>query len=267
MRLSHLRCSGPAAATILLLLTACGGAPVDTSIPIDEARLVNGELAGAYVRTRDLLEESAETSRRLATLPPEVNAADLDADQLRHVLEACYTQTIDYRHGVDMDALPRRAEAQLGADHRPLTDRVEVGRVRACQPARMIALEAYLDVVDRPTRAFILDRVLVVDALRVNLKDVLVAQVDALERTAAEARAALMRLREVSAERRAVAQTSSDLTEEERRRVEVDFETISQELDQVESVLEQVDEEISDMRQLRRQLVEEAARNIAMMGL
>jgi DNA repair exonuclease SbcCD ATPase subunit len=266
MRLSHLLSSALAAAASLALL-ACGGAPVDTSIPIDDARLVNGELSGAYVRARDLLEESAETARRLATIPAEVNADDLDVDQLRHVLEACYTQTVTYVSGVNMDELPRRAEAQLGLDHRPLTERADVGRVRACDPARMIALEAYLDVVDPPTRAFILDRVLVVDALRVNLKDVLVAQVDALERTATDARAELMRLREVSAERRAIAQTSSDLTEEERRRVEVDFETISQELDQVEGVLEQVDDEIGDMRQLRRQLVEEAARSIALMGL
>lgn len=254
-------------AFVCFVLAACGGAPVDTSIPVDDARLVNSELSAAYVRARDHLEGATETSRRLAIIPPEIPADDLDVDQLRHVLEACYTQTVAYTADADMENVPRRAEAEAGEGHRPLTDRAHVGRVRHCDPARMLSLEAYLDVVDDQLDAFIIERVLMVDALRVNLKDVLVAQLDALERAASDAGAELLRLRELSAERRAIAQTSTDLTDEERRRVEVDFETISQELDQVESVLGQVNDELSDMRQLRRQLVEEAARNIALMGL
>lgn len=253
------------AGALALFALACGGAPVDTTIPVSEARLLNSELAAAYVRTRDLLESTTETARVLGTVPPEVPADELDADMLRHVLEACYTQTVAYVPGADLEALPRRAEALAGESHRPLTDRADVGRVRACDPSRMIALEAYLDVVDEAVDAFIIDRVLTVDALRVNLKDVLVAQLDALDRVAAESAAELLRLREVSAERRALAQTA-DLSDEERRQNEIDFEEISQILDDVEGILEQVNEEVGDMRQLRRQLVEEAARNIALLG-
>ncbi len=247
-------------------LAACGSAPVDTTIPVDDARLVNSELSAAYVRARNHLEDATDTSRRLSMIPPEIPVDELDVDQLRHVLEACYTQTIAYTSDADMENVPRAATAERGEAHRPLTDRSAVGRVHACDPARMLSLEAYLDVIDDELDAFIIERVLTVDSLRVNLKDVLVSQIDALERAATEAGGELLRLREVSAERRAIAQTSTALTDEERRRVEVDFETISQELDQVEGVLEQVNEELSDMRQLRRQLVEEAARNIALMG-
>ena len=245
---------------------ACGGAPVDTSIPVDEARLLNSEIAAAYVRAQDLLETSTDTSRILGMIPPEVPAEELDAEMLRHVLEACYTQTIAYVPGVDLDILPRRAEAVAGESHRPLTDRADVGRVRACDPARMIALEAYLDVVDEEVDAFIIERVLTVDALRVNLKDVLVAQLDTLDRVSTEAGAELSRLREVAAERRALAQTA-DLTDAERRQNEIDYEAIVQILDDVEGILEQVTAGLGDMRQLRRQLVEEAARNIALLGV
>lgn len=246
-------------------LAACGGKQLDTTIPIDDARLLNSELSATYVRTATLLEDTTHAVNAIGAFPDGVDPADVDTDLLRHVLEACFTETIRMAADANTDDLPRGAETELGPEHAPLTGRETVGRLVACNPSRMLALESYLPVVDEPAQAYIVDRVQTVDILRADLKDVLVAQIDDVERVTVQATAELARLRETAAERRAIAQTA-DLTAEERRRTEVDYETITQELDQVEEILGQVTGELSDWRRLRRSLVDEAAQNIAALG-
>ena len=264
-RLTHSLSTFWSTALIALFVVACGGKQVDTTIPIDAARILNSELSATYVRTRTLLEETTQRVRTVGEFPADIRADDIDADLMRHVLEACFTQNITMAPGVDIDELPRGAQAEVGPANAPLTARPTVGRVLACTPSRMLALESYLDAVGAREREFIVDRVLTVDILRANLKDVLTAQIDDVERTTVSAATELQQLRETASERRALAQTA-DLTPEERRRTEVDYETITQELDQVEDVLGVVTTELVDWRRLRRQLVDEAARNIAEMG-
>ncbi len=247
------------------LAAACGGKSVDTSIPIDEARLLNSEISATYVRTATLLEETSFSVDEIGLFPEGVNAADVDTDLLRHVLEACFTAPIAMLPSAARDEVPRGAETSVGPELGPLTDRTEVGRLVACNPSRMLALESYLPVVNEDTQAYLIGRVLAVDVIRANLKDVLVAQIDDVERTTVAATTELAQLRETAAERRALAQTA-DLTPEERRRTEVDFETITQELDQVEDVLAQIASELGDWRRLRRALVDQASQNIAEIG-
>lgn len=257
-------------ARILLLLVACflaacGGKQVDTSIPIDEARVLNSEISTTYVRTRSLLEETAERVRALDRMPDDIAPADIDTDLLRHVLEACFTETVFVARGVDQSVTPGAAAAELGPEHAPLTNRERVGRLNACAPVRMLALETYLDVIQSHEKEYILSAVLEADVLRANLKDVLVVQIDEVERITGTATTELLRLRGIAEERRALAQ-SADLTAEEQQQTEIDYETITQELDQVEDRLTQLAGEVGDWRRLRRQLVDEAASRISALG-
>lgn len=246
-------------------ISACGGKQVDTSIPLDEARVLNGEITSRFVRTQSLLEDSSVAARTLSELPQEIDAADFDADLVREVLTACFTSSIVMAEQRNADEVPRGAVAETGPDHRPLTERPPVGRVLPCDPARMHALESYVTSAQPLVHDFLLNRVLVVDALRVDLNDTLVAQLNELEDTADEVRAESERLRGVAEERRAMAQSSStdDLA---RRQNELDYDSIIGEFDQITAVLDQIDNNLADMRQVRRQLIEEATRNIAMLG-
>lgn len=259
------RFAASAALILSALLAACGGKSVDTTIPLDEARLLNSEISATYVRTVTLLEETAAAVDAIGVFPDGVDPSDVDTDLLRHALESCFTETIALVPGTALDEVPRGAETEAGPEHGVLTRRTTVGRVQACNPPRMLALESYLPVVDEAASAYIVDRVLVVDVLRANLKDVLVMQLDDLERVTADSENELIRLRELAAERRALAQTA-DLSPEDRRQTEVDYETITQELDTVESTLGQIGEEIGEWRRLRRNLVDQTAANIAALG-
>jgi len=252
-------------ALALLLVAACGSRHVDTSIPLNEARVLNNELSGSYVRTVELMEHSAAVAAELGRLPDGVGAADFDVAMFRQVLEACFTQSVDYLPGTNTDAVPRRATAELGPDHIPLTGRTEVGRARPCAPPRLVSLESYIQVIDADLRAFLSTRILEVDALRVNLKDVLIAQLDDLDKRAGVARDEVVRLRELAEERRALSQTSG-VSEESRRQTEIDYDAMLRELDQVQDVLAQVEEHYERMRTQRRQLIELAARAIAELG-
>jgi hypothetical protein len=129
----------------------------------------------------------------------------------------------------------------------------------------MHALESYVTSAQVSVREFLMERVLRVDVLRVDLNDTLVAQLNELEDTASEVRAEAERLRGVAEERRATAQASGsdDLA---RRQNELDYDAITGEFDQITAVLDQIDSQLSDMRQVRRQLIEEATRNIALLG-
>lgn len=246
--------------------TACGSPQVDTSLPVDEARLLNSDVSTSWVRTQELLQDAAMTTELLAGLPDDVGPQDFDIAMVRHTLEACFTETVEWVPGEDLDRQPRRAVAEAGEGHTPLTERPPVGRAYACQPSRMIALEAYLEVVPDELRAFLLDRTLSVDALRVNLKDVLVSWLDALEADVTDARIAMERLRDEAEQKRALAQTS-DVDEAARTQAERDYDIVLTELESVQAVLSRYDEQFSDMRALRRQLVEQAARNLATMGM
>lgn len=246
-------------------LAACGGKQVDTTIPLDEARVLNSEITSTFVRAQSLLEESTVTTRTLSELPSGLTAADFDGDLVREVLAACFTASVVMAPGSDADEVPRGAEAETGPDHRPLTERPPVGRVLPCAPARMHALESYVTSAQPAVHDFLLQRVLDVDTLRVNLGDTLVAQLNALEDTANAVRAEAERLRGVAEERRAMAQTSSE-DDLARRQNELDYDAIIGEFDQISAVLDQIDGNLADMRQVRRQLIEEATRNIAVLG-
>ncbi|MFT6398575.1 MAG: hypothetical protein ACJAYU_003334 [Bradymonadia bacterium] len=198
-------------------------------------------------------------------MPEEIAPADIDIDLLRHVLEACFTETVSVARGVDRSVTLSAATTELGPEHAPLTNRELVGRLDACGPSRMLALETYLDVIEDYEREYIVSAVVEVDILRANLKDVLVVQIDEVERMTGTATTALMRLRGTADERRALAQ-AADLTPVEQQQTEVDYETITQELDQVEDRLTQLAGEIGDWRRLRRQLVDEAAARISTLG-
>lgn len=134
------RLASLALATAALTAAACGGKQVDLSIPVDEARLLNSDVSTSFVRTRDLLADTAQTVRGLGTFPDGIDAQDVDVDLIEHVLNACVTETPEMVAGADRDALPRGARAELGPENAPLTQRPAVGRIEACNPSRMLAL-------------------------------------------------------------------------------------------------------------------------------
>jgi hypothetical protein len=253
------------AAAVLFTAAACGGKQVDTTIPVDEARLLNSEISSTYVRTANLVQDTVGLVEGLARFPDGITPADVDVDLLRHVMEACFTEPVRTLATADLEAVPRAATAEPGPEHAPLTRRGEVGRIHACNPARMLALESYIQVLDSAKAAYVVDRVLTVDVVRANVKDVLVAQLDDLDVAVRRTEGEVLRLRELASERRALAQASSQ-TPEERRQTEVDFERITQELDQIETVLQQVSADATEWRRLRRSLVDRAAEVIAGLG-
>lgn len=253
------------ALALALVLAACGGKAVDTTIPLDEARLLNSELSATYVRTATLLEQTSAKVDAIGVFPDGVPAASVDTDLLRHVLEACFTENVRMTRDADLDAVPRGSTTSVGPEHALLTRRPPVGRIESCNPSRMLALESYLPVVGEAQREYVIDRVLTVDVLRADLKDVLVAQIDDLERVTASSENELIRLRATAAERRSLAQ-SADMSPEARRQNEVDFEMITQELDQVEQAIGQIRSDIAEWRRFRRTLIDQAAANIARLG-
>lgn len=233
-------------------------------MPVNEARALNSDTTSTYVRAVGLLERATETARSLGALPEGMTADDFDTAMVREVLESCFTETVSFAAGANMSETPGAAVAELGPELRPLTERPAVGRMQACEPARMRVLESYASTATPGVRDFVMQRVLDVDALRVNLNDVLVVQLDGLDNVADSARAQAERLRIVTEERRALAQTSTD--ESVRTQADTDYDTIMQELEQVTSIVDQIDQGVTEMRRLRRQLIDEAARNIAQMG-
>jgi hypothetical protein len=233
-------------------------------MPVNEARALNSDTTSTYVRTVGLLESATGTARSIGTLPDGMTADDFDTAMVREVLESCFTETVTFAPGVNVAQAPGEATAELGPDLRPLTERPAVGRMVACTPARMRVLESYASTAMPEAREFVTQRVLMVDALRVNLNDVLVVQLDGLDNVADAARAEAERLRIVAEERRALAQTSTE--DSVRTQADTDYDTIMQELEQVTSIVDQIDQGVTEMRRLRRQLIDEAARNIAQLG-
>jgi len=252
------------AAVAALWLVACGGAPADTSMPVDQARALNSDTTATFVRTQSLLESATALARGAGTLPEGLTADDFDVAMVRQVLEACFTETVALAEGQSREGVPDPAVAAVGPEIRPLTERPPVGRMQPCRPARMQVLESYASTALPEVKEYVMQRVLDMDALRVNLNDVLVQQLEALENVATRARMDADRLRLTAEERRALAQSSTD--EATRTQAESDFDAVTASLDQVMAVVEQIEAGITDMRQLRRQLIEEAARNLAQLG-
>lgn len=249
----------------VLTLAACGGGQTNTEMPLNEARNLNSDLTTAYVRAAQLMEQVTLGSVDVGTLPNGVSGRDFDVAMFRQVLEACFTETVSLAPGADIEEVPRRATPELGPDTAPLTERPAIGRVQACNPPRLLALETYLGVVSTDLRSFLVERTLQVDTLRVHLKDVLIAQIDALERQQRDAQAESARLRGVADQRRADAQ-SPDVGDEQRRQAEQDYDAVIAELDSVDAVLAELDDGITEMRRLRRQLVDDTVRNLAALG-
>jgi hypothetical protein len=251
---------------LLFAATGCGGKQVDTSMPSSEAQLLNSEITSAYVRTRDLLDEASTTAESFSQLPAGIDAGDFDVALLREVAESCFNEPVTLDDAQRLSEPPTRIEPALGPDIRPLTERPPVGRAIACNPARMLALETYLDAVAPEIRALITERILAADALRVMLGDVLVVRIDDLDEQRLAAVAELEELRAVSTERLATAQTA-DIDENQRRQAEVDYEAVTATLDEVEAVIEQIEAEWDAMRQLRRELIDVSAQSIARLGM
>lgn len=250
----------------LLLSVGCGAKQVDTSMPTSEAQVLNSEITSAYVRTSTMLDDAAATAQGFASLPPGIDAGDFDVALLREVLEACFNEPVALDAQLRLSDPPSRIEPALGPDIRPLTERPPVGRVLACNPPRMLALETYLDAVSAEIRTLLTERVLAADALRSVLGDVLVVRIDDLDEHRLSAEAELAELRAVAAERLATAQTA-DIEEDQRRQAEVDYEAVSATLDEVEAVIEQIAAEYEAMRQLRRELIDIASQSIARLGM
>ncbi|TVQ95246.1 MAG: hypothetical protein EA398_18245 [Deltaproteobacteria bacterium] len=255
------------AATLVVafLQAGCGGKQPDLTIPLDEASLLNNELTVAFVTARELLEASTLDARNLGHLPDGLTPESFDIALTRHVLEACLTTPVAHLPGTDPQRLPEVATASPGSEQRPMTGREAVGRAQPCAPQRLVVLEAYLESVDQRTRDFIVNRLLLVDTLRVNLRDVLPARLDALDRMRRDASLEVERLRLIADERLALAD-GSRVTESQRRETEVAHGRMLQELSRISAVLGEMEEQQAPMQQLRRQLVDEAARNIVRMG-
>jgi hypothetical protein len=249
----------------LVALGACGGKQVDTTIPLNEARTLNNDLSAAYVRVASLMESVSATALEIGALPAGVRATDFDVALVREVLLSCFTTPTGIAPGVALDVVPEHAEAVAGEALSLLTERPAIGRVEACDPPRMIALEAYLDVVSGSLREFLLSRTLAVDTLRVDLKDVAIAQLDALERRALGAAAESAELRALTEERHALAQTR-ELDESARQSHDRDYDMMIAQLDEIDALLDSLDGELSAMRAQRRTLVEEVEQALAAMG-
>jgi DNA repair exonuclease SbcCD ATPase subunit len=115
-------------------------------------------------------------------------------------------------------------------------------------------------------RSFIVDRVLLVDSLRVNLKHVLQERLNILEQKLLDTRGEVARLREQSRERYEATLASDDATAEQRSQTEADYENIQAELEDIERLLDSVGNQLSDLRNFRRELVEDVAVQLSAMG-
>jgi hypothetical protein len=244
---------------------ACGGAAVDTSIPLDEVRQLNNSLALAYARANDLLIASSQASAEAGQLPGGVTADDFDVAMFREVVAACFTQSLQLIPGAVPSDAAVPAVAAPGDVRGVLTRRPDVGRARPCNPSRLLALETYLQVVGPDLAAFLQQRLLEIDALRVNLADVLPRLIDELERRTDAAEAEAIVLRNRVEQRRAIAQGTLP-SEEERQTNEQRYNLAIDELNEVDALIAQVRAELRDARSLRRQLVDETVRNIASLG-
>lgn len=250
---------------VAAVLAGCGGAAVDTTIPLDQTRQLNTSLSVAYQRTNDLLIHASQVSGEMAMLPAGIGPDDFDVAMFREVVSACFTQTLQPTGGAASAEVPRPVQAQAGEARAPLTRRGDVGRVRPCSPNRLLALETYLNVVDASLQSFLLERLLAADSLRVNLGDVLPAMFDDLERRAEEAGGEAARLRVQVEQRRALAQ-STLTSEQDRQENEQRYNQALDELDSIDALVAQIRGEIRDARGLRRSLVDETVRNIAALG-
>lgn len=251
--------------TALLALTACGGSRGAIEMPLAETRELNTEIRLVYATVTNLLETTQSEVNRVRTLPEGVTDRNVDLGLVRQVAQDCFTQTVTLTTASTDTTLPGPASALAGEEPNPLTRRADTGRARSCQPNRMMVLESYLEALPGVQREFVVERILLTDRLRVNLNDVIVQQLDNLERARIESERQLQGLRQVAEQRLAQAQHPR-VHAEDRRRAEIDYESVIQELEQVESVVAEIASQMSNMRHLRRQLIDEASRNISQMG-
>jgi hypothetical protein len=255
-----------AALAVLASAVACGGPGAYQAIPVEDARALNSRLSAFYSGTVDLLEASSDDVNVVGTLPAGIRPQDFNIQLVKNALMSCFDETIGIRQ-VTTEA-PRGVSGQPGSDASlPLSSRSAMDNVDFCNPRGLIALESYLDYAPAPVRMFIVERMLMVDELRVNLKHVVQERLNLLEGYASDARVEVAGLRDTASERyEQVVTNEGEYTQAQVLQTEADYEVIQSELEDVERLVETIEGELPAMRSLRRQLVEDVSLHIAGMG-
>jgi len=259
----------PSRVALLLVLSstiACGSSSEYVPIPVEDARALNSQVTAFYGGTQELLDEAAADVPAVAELPHNVRADEFEIQLVKNALMSCFNETITVT-SVSVEA-PRAVRASAGdTPGLPLSNRDDLGAVPHCSPSDLISLESYLEYAPPAVSEFIVERMLIVDSLRVNLKHVLQERLNILEETALEARSEVVRLRETSSDRyETVTSGDGGYTQEQILQTEADFEVIQGELDDVEELVETITDRLPGMRNLRRQLVEDISVGLAGLG-
>lgn len=247
------------------LVVACGGSKSTLDMPLGEARELNTEIRVIYTNLSGLMEATQGDVGRLRTLPEGISERNVDLGLVRQVTQDCFTTNIELTSAATDISIPGPASALAGDEPRILTDREDTGRAKSCQPRRMMVLESYIEALPPTQMEFVVERVLLADRVRVNLNDVLDAQIEHLGRINTDAERRLLALKQVAEHRLEEAQ-SPRVHADDRYRAEIDYETIQQEFSEIEVLIDEISTQIPRMRHLRRQLIDEAARNISQMG-
>ena len=252
------------AATFLAF--ACGSNSQYVPIPVEDARALRTHVSAFYVGTTDLLEESSQSVERVGSIPDGIRPEDFELQLVKNALMSCLNDNIDLIEVTTEP--PRGATANRGSDpYQPLTERDNLGYVTFCNPSEMISLESYIEHAPARVKEFVIERVLLVDTLRVNLKHVLQERLNLLEEYSLDARGDVSRLRDSSRHTyETVVGGEGEFTPEQRVQTEADYEVIQSELDDIETLVDSVSDELSDLRRFRRQLVEDIAVRLAAMG-
>lgn len=248
----------------MLVVSGCG-APLNTTIPIDDVKTLNNDISAIYARTVATLDDAALTSASFAEVPPGISASDFDAELLRNVMTACFNAKVEMVPGSNPDAVVEKVKALPGSETNPLTDRQPLGRVKPCRPSNMLALESYVEVVTPELREFVIGRALAADAQRANLQDAAKTQLAQLGKRRELAEGELDKLRATADERLHNAKVEDDA--KLLKKAEADYETFKEQWKAVDAVLEEIAEAFKGMEQTRRTLVEETVKNIAKLGV
>ncbi|MBN1944176.1 MAG: hypothetical protein JW797_00815 [Bradymonadales bacterium] len=248
-----------------VLLCSCSGSSQYEQVPLEEARALNSHLSAFYSSTRDLLENVSRQVNVVGDLPGGIRPADFEIQLVKNTLIDCFNQSISITQVTNEP--PRGVIAQLGEDPlRPLTRRPNLDHVEFCNPRSMISLESYLEYTPTQITEFITDRVLLVDALRVNLKHVLQERFNLLQEQVDQGASEVVRLREQASERYGRTMSSGDASPEQQLQTQADYEQIQTELDDIQLLLARIQDDLRDLGRFRRQLVDDVVVRLTAMG-
>ena len=264
---------GPSAMRLFFVLAVgvtlsfgCSSNSEYVPIPVEDARALRTHVSAFYASTTELLEGSSQSVERVGAIPDGIRPEDFEIQLVKNALMSCLNDNIELV--VVTNEPPRGVLAERGSDpYQPLTERDDLGVVAFCNPSEMISLESYIEHAPRRVKEFVIDRVLLVDTLRVNLKHVLQERLNLLEEYGLDARGDVARLRDTSRQTyEAVVSGEGEVTAEQRVQTEADYEVIQGELDEIEGLVDTIANELTDLRRFRRQLVEDIAVRLAAMG-